>query len=303
MSKTMVAFYEGPPYLEMLNRIQRQIDLMTRPLLDTQQDYAALTKNLSAALDFPAIRNISKISSAFDSQSMAALYRTQEIVSKIDMSGMVSALQQFQIAIDTVAPMQLQVQLGERIQEWSRVISNSIPYQIEPLTKARVAELTRLTSLAEEYTIGEAAEECHILSEDEQKIVADEVEEILLSEKNCEQCFAERIKKFSQTHPVIAWVLEKIFFAILINVAANIVYSAVGHALSPAKVYEDPCPSSQVIYHMERNQNVIIIGEVPYYYEVMINDEPLENCYTGYVSKRSICLTESDDNATDVDAK
>lgn len=242
MSKTMAAFYEGPPYLEMLNRIQRQIDLMTRPLLDTQQDYAALTKNLSAALDFPAIRNISKISSAFDSQSMAALYRTQEIVSKIDMSGMVSALQQFQIAIDTVAPMQLQVQLGERIQEWSRVISNSIPYQIEPLTKARVAELTRLTSLAEEYTIGEAAEECHILSEDEQKIVADEVEEILLSEKNWEQCFAERIKKFSQTHPVIAWVLEKIFFAILINVAANIVYSAVGHALSPAKVYEDPCP-------------------------------------------------------------
>lgn len=216
---------------------------------------------------------------------------------------MVSALQQFQIAIDTVAPMQLQVQLGERIQEWSRVISNSIPYQIEPLTKARVAELTRLTSLAEEYTIGEAAEECHILSEDEQKIVEDEVEEILLSEKNWEQCFAERIKKFSQTHPVIAWVLEKIFFAILINVAANIVYSAVGHALSPAKVYEDPCPSSQVIYHMERNQNVIIIGEVPYYYEVMINDEPLENCYTGYVSKRSICLTESDDNATDVDAK
>ena len=45
MSKTMAAFYEGPPYLEMLNRIQRQIDLMTRPLLDTQQDYAALTRN------------------------------------------------------------------------------------------------------------------------------------------------------------------------------------------------------------------------------------------------------------------
>ena len=89
MSKTMAAFYEGPPYLEMLNRIQRQIDLMTRPLLDMQQDYAALTKNLSTALDSPAIRNINKISSAFDSQSMAAIYRTQEIVSKIDMSGTV----------------------------------------------------------------------------------------------------------------------------------------------------------------------------------------------------------------------
>ena len=240
MSKTMAAFYEDPPYLEMFNRIQRQIDLMTRPLLDMQQNYAALTKNLSAALDSPAIRDINKISSAFDSQSMAAIYRTQEIVSKIDMSGMVSALQQFQIAIDAVAPMRLQVQLGERIQEWSRVISNGIPYQIEPLTKARVAELTRLTSLAEEYTIGEATEECHILSEDEQIIVVSEVEDILLSGKNWEQRFAEQIKSFSQTHPVIAWVLEKIFFAILIGIITNIASSAIGQALSPANAGSAP---------------------------------------------------------------
>lgn len=295
MSKTMAAFYEGPPYLEMLNRIQRQINLMTRPLLDMQQDYAALTKNLSAALDSPAIRNINKISSALDSRSMAAIYRTQEIVSKIDMSGMVSALQQFQIAIDTVAPMQLQVQLGERIQEWSRVISNSIPYQIEPLTKARVAELTRLTSLAEEYTIGEAAEECHILSEDEQKIVVSEVEDILLSGKNWEQRFAEQIKSFSQTHPVIAWVLEKIFFAILIGIITNIASSAIGKALSPANVYEEPNSSSQIVYHIELNQNVVVVGDVPYYYEVEIQDESSGCRYAGYVSKRSISLMESEE--------
>lgn len=295
MSKTMAAFYEDPPYLEMLNRIQRQIDLMTRPLLDVQQNYAALTKNLSAALDSPAIRDINKISSAFDSQSMAAIYRTQEIVSKIDMSGMVSALQQFQIAIDTVAPMRLQVQLGERIQEWSRVISNSIPYQIEPLTKARVAELTRLTSLAEEYTIGEATEECHILSEDEQIIVVSEVEDILLSGKNWEQRFAEQIKRFSQTHPVIAWVLEKIFFAILIGIITNIASSAIGQALSPANVYEEPNSSSQIVYHIELNQNVVVVGDVPYYYEVEIQDESSGRRYAGYVSKRSISLMESEE--------
>lgn len=295
MSKTMAAFYEGPPYLETLNRIQRQIDLMTRPLLDMQQNYAALTKNLSAVLDSPAIRDINKISIAFDSQSMAAIYRTQEIVSKIDMSGMVSALQQVQIAIDTVAPMRLQVQLGERIQEWSRVISNSIPYQIEPLTKARVAELTRLTSLAEEYTIGEAAEECHILSEDEQKIVVSEVEDILLSGKNWEQRFTEQIKSFSQTHPVIAWVLEKIFFAILIGIITNIASSAIGQALSPANVYEEPNSSSQIVYHIELNQNVVVVGDVPYYYEVEIQDESSGCCYAGYVSKRSISLMESEE--------
>ena len=121
--------------------------------------------------------------------------------------------------------------------------------------------------------------------------------------KRQEQCFAERIKEFSQTHPVIAWVLEKIFFAILISVVANIVYSAVGQALSPAKVYETPSPSSQAIYHMERNQNVIIVGEVPYYYEVVINDNSPKNCYTGYVSKRSICLTDIEDNTTEANVR
>lgn len=262
----------------------------------------SLTKTVAAALDSPAIRDLNRISRVFDSQSMAAIYRTQEIVAKMDTSGRAAALRQYQTVMDTIAPTDLQIQLNERLQEWSRIMSKAT-YRIEPLTETRIAELTRLSSLAEEYTATDISEESRVLSEDEQRIVADEVEEILLSGKNWEQCFAERIKKFSLTHPVIAWVLEKIFFAILINVAANIVYSAVGHALSPAKMYEDPCPSSQVIYHMERNQNVIIIGEVPYYYEVMINDEPLENCYTGYVSKRSICLTESDDNATDVDAK
>lgn len=302
MAKTVAAFYELPPWVEKMNQLQRQIDSLTRPLLELQPDYAALTKSITAVLDSPAIRDLNKVSRVFDSQSMAAIYRTQEIAAKMDTSGMIAALRQYQAVMDAIAPMDLQMQLSERLQEWSRIMSK-VTCQIEPLTEARIAELTRLSSLAEEYTTIDITEKPRVLSEDEQKIVADEVEDILLSGKNWEQRFVEQIKNFSQTHPAIAWVLEKIFFAILISIAANIVSSAIGQALFPTKVYEDPCPSSQVIYHIELNQNVIIVGEVPYYYEVVVNDESLEDCYTGYVSKRSIRLTESDDNATDVDEK
>lgn len=299
MDKAMAAFY-APPWVEKMNQLQRQMDSLTRPLLEMQTDYAALTKTITAVLDAPAIRDLNKVSRVFDNQSMAAIYRTQEIMAKIDTSGMTAALRQYQAVMDAIAPMDLQIQLSERLYEWSRIMSK-VTYQIEPLTEARVVELTRLSSLAEKYTTTDIEEEYRVLSEDEQRIVANEVEEILLSGKNWEQRFAEQIKKFSQTHPVIAWVLEKIFFAILISVASNILYSAIGQALSPAKVYEDPCPSSQVIYHIELNQNVIVVGEVPYYYEVVINDESSESCYTGYVSKRSICLTENEDNTTEVD--
>ena len=302
MAKTMAAFYELPPWFEKMNQLQRQMDSLTRPLLEMQTDYMALTKTITAVFDSPAIRDFNKVSRVFDNQSMAAIYRTQEIMAKIDTSGITAALRQYQAVMDAIAPMDLQVKLSERLHEWSRIMSK-VTYQIEPLTEERIAELARLSSLAEKYTTTDIAEEDGVLSEDEQRIVANEVEEILLSGKNWEQRFAERIKEFSQTHPVIAWVLEKIFFAILISVAANIVYSAVGQALFPAKVYEDPSPSSQVIYHMELNQNVIIVGEVPYYYEVVINDASSENCYTGYVSKRSICLTETDENATGIDVE
>lgn len=297
MVKTMAAFYELPPWYEKMNRLQQQMDSLTRPLLGFQADYVALTKTISSVLDLPAIRDINRISKAFDSQAMSAIYRTQEIASKIDTSGIVSAFRQYQASMDAIAPMGLQVQIGERLQEWSRVMSNGIPHQIEPLTEVRVAELTRLSSLAEEYTIGDIEEEARVLSEDEQKIVVSEVEDILLSGNNWEQRFTEQIKSFSQTHPVIAWVLEKIFFAILIGIITNMAYSAIGQALSPANVYDEPHSSSQVVYHIELNQNVIVVGDVPYYYEVEIKDESTGRCYTGYVSKRSISLMQSEEES------
>lgn len=210
MAKTVAAFYELPPWVEKMNQLQRQMDSLTRPLGEFQTDYAALTKTVAAALDSPAIRDLNRISRVFDSQSMAAIYRTQEIVAKMDTSGIAAALRQYQTVMDTIAPTDLQIQLNERLQEWSRIMSKAT-YRIEPLTETRIAELTRLSSLAEEYTATDISEESRVLSEDEQRIVADEVEEILLSGKNWEQCFAERIKKFSLTHPVIAWVLEKTF--------------------------------------------------------------------------------------------
>ena len=92
MAKTVAAFYELPPWVEKMNQLQRQMDSLMRPLGEFQTDYAALTKTVAAALDSPAIRDLNRISRVFDSQSMAAIYRTQEIVAKMDTSGIAAAL-------------------------------------------------------------------------------------------------------------------------------------------------------------------------------------------------------------------
>lgn len=122
-----------------------------------------------------------------------------------------------------------------------------------------------------------------------------EIENVLHSEKNREQRFSGRIKIFSQTHPVIAWVFNKVFLVILIDIIANMTCSAIGQALFPANVYEEPHFSSQVVYHIEMNKNVVVVGDVTYYYEVEIPAELAEYRYTGYVSKQRILLMESED--------
>ena len=304
MAKTIAAFYGIPSGLEKMNRIQQQIDLITRPLRDLQSDYTALTKAMTAVVDSPAIQDITKISALCDSQSISAIYHAQDVMAKINTSGMVAVLQQYQAAIGTIVPQNFQVQLGDRFQEWSRVMSSAIPYQIEPLTEARAAELTRLSALAEECIVEDFAEKPCVLSEEEQQLVVEEIEEILHSGKNWDQRFAERTKNLAQTYPSIAWVLVNVLLPILIGIIANMVCSAIGRVLSPTNVYEEPHSSSPVVYHIEVNQNMIVVGDAPYYYEVKIQDESTGCCYTGYVSKRSVSLMESKvESFTELDEK
>ena len=136
MTKTMAAFYELPPWFEKLNQLQRQMNLLTHPQMEMQANYATLTKTIIAVFDSPAIRDLNKVIRVFDSQSMAAIYRTQEIISKMDTSGITSALQQYRTVMDAIFPMDMQTQLSERLQEWSRIMSKAI-CQIKPFAACR----------------------------------------------------------------------------------------------------------------------------------------------------------------------
>lgn len=91
-----------------------------------------------------------------------------------------------------------------------------------------------------------------------------------------------------------------VFLPILIGIIANIAASAIGQALSLANVYEEPHSSSQVVYHIELNQNVVV-GDAPYYYKVEIQDKSSGQLHTGYVSKRPISLIESEEKSTDIE--
>ena len=82
-------------------------------------------------------------------------------------------------------------------------------------------------------------------------------------------------------------MLANVFLPILIGIFVNIAWSAIGRTLSPVNVYEEPNSSSQIVYHIKLNQNIVVVGDIPYYYEIEIQDELSGCCYARYVSKRS----------------
>jgi len=226
-------------------------------------------QDILAALDVPAIQKIQALSNQF-------------------LNGVTKALQQEHALLQDVIPQDLNSLMSSRVLDWSNVIQREFSY----LKKGQ--ELYRLSNTAE-YVAADiskypenTAEEAVLLSEDEQHTVADEIETIMSSKKNWEQRFMDSIDKFKETHPLIAWILCNIFLTILIGIIINLVSNTIGQALVPAKVYEEPTTSSPIIGHVEQEKTIIIVGDVPYYYEIEINSGAAEQTMTGYISKKSV---------------
>ena len=106
-----------------------------------------------------------------------------------------------------------------------------------------------------------------------------------------------QIHRQSQTHPLIAWVLTNVFLPIIIGIIVNMVWSTIGRTLSPANAYEEPNFSSQVVYHIKLQQNVVV-EDCLYYYEVEVQDESSGYRHIDYVRKRSISLIRNKEKST-----
>ena len=148
--------------------------------------------------------------------------------------------------------------------------------------------------MAEEVSSSKNFQESPTPSEDDRRAAAEEVKAILTSGGNWEQRFMDSIQAFSKTHPVVAWILEKFFFVILLELIVSLSASGIGEILHPARLYEEPDTSSQVIRLIEPDQSVIVVGDVPYYYAAQIKDPQTGEIISGYVSKRSVRLCGND---------
>lgn len=292
MAKIATNFYEIPPWMEKINRLQRQLNLLMEPLSQVCSDYLTITSNIFATLNTPAMQNALKAARAVTPDITTAVLQAQETLEKVYTPELASVIR-LQDLMANIIPSNQWTQLSAQIQEWSHSLLGPISTLPSP---QKAAELSRLSKLAAESVPTQKIDSVQPLSEDEQKIVSSQVTAII-SDKNWEQRFAESVKGFSQTHPVIAWVLAFVFLPIILNLLCNRLSPSSGQTVAPAKVYELPQTSSSVVFHVNPNQTVMIIDEVPYYYGIEVTDEAGQR-QAGYISKRSVLLIPASENAS-----
>lgn len=288
MAKAVSAFSDFPWFQDFgnLSRISRQLEMLHASPADSY------IRSIMTLADSPILQDVNHLAALYDTPLRQTIQEIGGLASKLnipeiparrwDIPALTSDFSQNDLNYLTLWTNSL-------FNHWDECpASDQGPF---PNTEEK---LTHLTALAEEVANSKSFQETPAFSESDRQTAIEEATAILTSGGNWEQRFMESIQAFSKTHPVVAWILEKVLFAILIGIITNLLSSGLGEMLHPARLYEAPSSSSQVIYQIQSNQSVIVIGDVPYYYAARIQDSQTGEIFSGYVSKRSVRLCEGD---------
>ncbi len=74
-----------------------------------------------------------------------------------------------------------------------------------------------------------------------------------------------------------------------------------GHTVKDAHVYEEPTSTSSVVYNLTVENNVTVIGDVPYYYEIEFAHPETGEMVTGYIYKGNVAAEESEETEAQVE--
>jgi hypothetical protein len=157
---------------------------------------------------------------------------------------------------------------------------------LRPQQFANLYQALMLSTQEREFN-DETAEEISCLSIKDKQDVIQAVNEILAEPENWEQVLEKTLQTAQNRHPILAkaikWLLS-VILAIVLSIAANSIYDVI----KAVKLREAPSTNSPVVVTITPIQQVSVIGEAPYYFEIEYTDSETGETYTGWVSKRSV---------------
>lgn len=133
-----------------------------------------------------------------------------------------------------------------------------------------------------------------IITEDVYAELEESVQDAIISgdsQKNIEARYGE----WKAKHPLLADI-----YLLLIPIILTVLFDLIGDFVNgvfskPSKVYEEPKATSNIVVNVSGEQNVTIVNEVPYYYEILCTDPETGEEKTGYVYKNNIEIVNDEE--------
>ena len=119
------------------------------------------------------------------------------------------------------------------------------------------------------------------------KKVTQDLTKAVGDKQNWQQRFMTVIDIWRKKNPVIACILGAIILELIIQIFFT-TFSFIVQAVASAIVRAEPNTSSLKIPRIQEAQNVLVIGELPYYYQIAFDDPDTQEHLRGYISKRSV---------------
>lgn len=293
MAKIASAFFE-PPGMEAIREYQRRMDkIFQSPWMKQQAQLGSVLQQyadrMSAfqTLQPTAIKNISTMLQGVQS-SLSAL-PTPAYTSALDLDPLRKAQHTLKATPSLAGAQSAIAAYLSSLSAFGNTPSGSSLAAQKDYAVAHVCTLAENISSVvvnedEELPLNLPTE----LSSEDEQIIANEVSSILSTEKNWEQRLMDSMLRLKETNPILAIALYHLFFTILLGLVVNLFSTSIGEARTSAKVYEQPRPTAPIVYHLEALQQVKIIGEEPYYFQIELIDHETQETLVGFVSKRSL---------------
>jgi len=227
-----------------------------------------------------------------------------------NITGTVAAIESYQSALENIIPMDTVASLLTSMSSAQSIlagihisktidliptIERALP-QIDDKWRMPTIDWNWMSKTLSTYDEKiEQDEESTVITEDICEKLDESIREIMISDKSEETVKSEYLE-WQKRHPALAFLLLNVLIAIIINVVSGVIVNWVTGVLTKkSNLYEEATATSNVLVNIDADQNITIVNEVPYYYEIIYTDAETGEELRGYVYKANV-LTEHKNN-------
>lgn len=207
---------------------------------------------------------------------------------------------------------------GKIIFHLTSYVTQSILSQIDTSTIAALRESASMAALAkadwswlsevhteeEEYeneSVLDSVTESSITPEIRAEIAAD-ITQVLSNPETMHIDSQSKYLQWKERNPGFAAFFIEILLPILLLIADWGFSSWQARTVKDSHIYEEPTSASSIVYNVTVENNVTVVGDVPYYYEVEFVNPETGELVTGYIYKGNIEAEEPDETEVHVEA-